>query len=165
MGKQIAAVYRYTFTNRFAIEGEKGMVIYVPITILKEMGVRLASNGVILCRGKIPFAAIQAIFELDGSRGMGPRIQSPSLVDEYVCESMFGEDFMRASGRRRTIQGRPPNPLHLPQQRIIDVTKGSEWTPDQRPMGKQRSLSITLLELLWIHAPSLNAVAVGALGA
>ena len=84
--------YRSTFTNRFAIEGEKGMVIYVPITILKEMGARLASNGVILCRGKVPFTAIQAIFELDGSRGMGPRIQSPSLVDEYVCESMLGED-------------------------------------------------------------------------
>ena len=73
------------------------MVIYVPITALKDMGARLASNGVILCRSKIPFAAIQAIFELDGARGMGPRIQSPSLVDEYVCESMFGEDCYRAS--------------------------------------------------------------------
>ena len=73
------------------------MVIYVPITALKDMGARLASNGVILCRSKIPFTAIQAIFELDGARGMGPRIQSPSLVDEYVCESMFGEDCYRAS--------------------------------------------------------------------
>ena len=75
------------------------MVIYVPITILKEMGARLASNGVILCREKIPCNAIQAIFELDGARGMGPRIQSPSLVDEYVCETMNGEECMRASGR------------------------------------------------------------------
>ena len=89
--------YRSSFTNRFACEGEKGMVIYVPITALKDMGARLASNGVILCRSKIPFTAIQAIFELDGARGMGPRIQSPSLVDEYVCESMFGEDCYRAS--------------------------------------------------------------------
>ena len=64
---------------------------------LKEMGARLASNGVILCRSKIPFTTIQAIFELDGARGVGPRIQSPSLVDEYVCESMFGEDCLRAS--------------------------------------------------------------------
>ena len=75
------------------------MVIYVPITILKQMGARLASNGVILCRGKIPYNAIQAIFELDGARGRGPRIQSPSLVDEYVRETMDGEEFMRASGR------------------------------------------------------------------
>ena len=75
------------------------MVIYVPITILKEMGARLASTGVILCRDKFPFAATQAIFELDGARGMGPRIQSPSLVDEYVCESMFGENCTRASGK------------------------------------------------------------------
>ena len=89
--------YRSSFTNRFACEGEKGMVIYVPITALKDMGARLASNGVVLCRSKIPFTAIQAIFELDGARGMGPRIQSPSLVDEYVCESMFGEDCYRAS--------------------------------------------------------------------
>ena len=84
--------YRSSFTNRFACEGEKGMVIYVPITTLMEMGARLASNGVILCRSKIPFTAIQAIFELAGTRGMGPRIQSPSLVDEYVCESIDGED-------------------------------------------------------------------------
>ena len=84
--------YRSSFTN-------KGMVIYVPITTLRDMGARLASNGVILCRGKIPFTAIQAIFELDGARGMGPRIQSPSWVDEYVCESMFGEDCLRASPR------------------------------------------------------------------
>ena len=90
---------RSSFTNRFACEGEKGMVIYVPITILKEMGARLASNGVILRRDKIPFAAIQAIFEIDGARGMGPRTQSPSLVDEYVCESMFGENCMRASAK------------------------------------------------------------------
>ena len=89
--------YRSSFTNRFAFEGEKGMVIYVPITALKEMGARLASNGVVLCRDKIPFTATQAIFELDGTRGMGSRIQSPSLVDEYVRESMFGEDCMRAS--------------------------------------------------------------------
>ena len=53
--------YRSSFTNRFACEGEKGMVIYVPITTLKEMGARLASNGAILCRDKIPFTAIQAI--------------------------------------------------------------------------------------------------------
>ena len=30
---------------------------------------------------------------------MGPRIQSPSLVDEYVCESMFGENCVRASAK------------------------------------------------------------------
>ena len=30
---------------------------------------------------------------------MGPRIQSPSLVDEYVCESMSGENCMRASSK------------------------------------------------------------------
>ena len=89
--------YRSSFTNRFACEGEKGMVIYVPITTLMEMGARLASNGVILCRSKIPFTAIQAMFELAGTRGMGPRIQSPSLVDEYVCESIDGEDCLRAS--------------------------------------------------------------------
>ena len=91
--------YRSTFIYRFTNEGEKGMVIYVPVTILKEMGARLASNGVILCREKIPYNAIQAIFELDGARGMGPRIQSPSLVDEYVSETMNGEECMRASGR------------------------------------------------------------------
>ena len=73
------------------------MVIYVPISTLKEMGALLASNGVILCREKIPFAATQAIVELDGARGVGPRIQSPSLVDEYVCDSMFGENCVRAS--------------------------------------------------------------------
>ena len=89
--------YRSSFTNRFACEGEKGMVIYVPITTLKEMGARLASNGATLCRNKIPFTAIQVIFEVDGARGVGPRIQSPSLVDEYVCESMFGENCYRAS--------------------------------------------------------------------
>ena len=75
------------------------MVIYVPITILQEMGARLASNGVILCREKVPYTAIQAIFELDGVRGMGPRIQPPSLVDEYVCATMDGEDGVRASER------------------------------------------------------------------
>ena len=74
------------------------MVIYVPITTLKEMGARLASNAVILCRDN-PFTAIQAIFELDGTHGMGPRTQSPSLVDEYVCESMFGENCMQASSK------------------------------------------------------------------
>ena len=71
----------------------------MPISILKEMGARLASNGAILCREKIPYNAIQAIFELDGARGMGPRIQSPSLVDEYVCETMDGEDCVQASER------------------------------------------------------------------
>ena len=91
--------YRSTFTYRFTNEGEKGMVIYVPIPILKEMGARLASNGVILCRDRIPYNAIHAIFELDGARGMGPRIQSPSLVDEYVCETMHGEECVRASGK------------------------------------------------------------------
>ena len=75
------------------------MGLYVPIDLLVEMGVRLATNGVILCRDKVPYAAIHAIFELKGSREMGPRIQSPSLVDEYVCETMQGQDFMKAGER------------------------------------------------------------------
>ena len=79
--------------------GEKGMVIYVPITILKEMGARLASNGVILCRDKVPYTAIHAIFEQKGARDMGARIQSPSLIDEYACEKMQGEECMTASER------------------------------------------------------------------
>ena len=63
------------------------MVLYVPIDLLVEMGARLlATNEVILCRDKVPHTAIHAIFELKGSPEMGPRIQSPSLVDEYVCE-------------------------------------------------------------------------------
>ena len=115
--------YRSSFTNRFAYEGEKGMVIYVPITALKEMGARLASNGVILCRDKIPFTATQAIFELDGTRGMGSRIQSPSLVDEYVCESMFGEDCTRASPKyiKKVAEQYKDNA----QQRIIGITTNS----------------------------------------
>ena len=91
--------WRSTFTYRFTNEGEQGMAIYVPITILKEMGARLASNGVILCCDKVPYTAIHAIFELKNAREMGPRIQSPSLVDEYVCETMQGEDCMKVSER------------------------------------------------------------------
>ena len=75
------------------------MGLYVPIDLLVEMGARLATNGVILCRDKVPYTAIHAIFELKGSREMGPRIQSPSLVDEYVCETMQGQDFMNAGER------------------------------------------------------------------
>ena len=75
------------------------MVMNVPITILREMGARLASNGVILCRDRVPHTAIHAIFELKGARDMGPRIQSPSLIDEYVCETMQGEECVKASER------------------------------------------------------------------
>ena len=91
--------YRSTFTNRFSDDGEKGVGLYVPIDLLVEMGARLGTNGVILCRDKVPHTAIHAIFELKGSREMGPRIQSPSLVDEYVCETMQDQDFMNAGER------------------------------------------------------------------
>ena len=90
---------RYTsnFTNQFAKKGEKGVAIYVPISALIDLGARLATKGVIFCRNKVPFSAIHAIFALSGTRGMGERLQSPSLVDEYVCDSIDGEDCVRAS--------------------------------------------------------------------
>ena len=78
-------------------EGRCGVAIYVPISTLIDLGARLATNGVILCRNKVPFSAIHAIFALSGARGMGERLQSPSLMDEYVCESFDGEDRVRAS--------------------------------------------------------------------
>ena len=90
---------RYTsnFTNRFAKEGEKGIAIHVPISTLIDLGARLATNGVILCHSKVPFSAIHAMFAMSGARGMGERVQSPSLMDEYACESVDGEDCARAS--------------------------------------------------------------------
>ena len=141
--------YRSSFANRFACEGEKGKVIYVPVTALKDIGACLASNGVILCRSKIPFTAIQAIFKLDGARGMGPRIQSPSLVDEYVCESIFGKDCYRASPKyikkiaepNTTRMSRFPSPFATIYRWHC---RGFELMSLRNQ--KQKSLSITLIE-------------------
>ena len=152
--------YRSSFTNRFAYEGEKGMVIYVPITTLKELGARLASNGVILCRDKVPFAAVQAIFELDGTRGMGSRIQSPSLVDEYVCESMFGEDCMRASPKYIKKVAGFPSPTATTYHWHYNGFKGMSLR-----LLKQKSSSTILLEPLLILTTNLKAVSDGAPGA
>ena len=161
--------YRSSFTNRFAYEGEKGMVIHVPITTLKEMGARLASNGVILCRDKIPFTAIQAIFDLDGTRGMGSRIQSPSLVDEYVCESMFGEDCMRASPKYiKKVAEQYKDNVEIPFAYRNNVSLALQgFKRMSLRLHKQKSLSTTLLEPLLILTPNLKAVAAagGALGA
>ena len=143
------------------------MVIYVPITTLMEMGARLASNGVILCRSKIPFTAIQAIFELDGARGMGPRIQSPSLVDEYVCESMFGEDCLRASPKYiKKIAEQYKDDVEIPfayRNNVYWHCRGFKLM--SRRLLKRKNLSTTLLEPSLSLAPNSKAVAGGALGA
>ena len=57
-------------------------------------------EGIILCRCTIPFTEIQAISMLSGSKGMGPRIHSPSLVDEFGCDTIDGEDYMQASCKK-----------------------------------------------------------------
>ena len=44
----------------------------------------------ILCRDKVPYTA---------SVRNGPKATVASLVDEYVCETMQGEDCMKASER------------------------------------------------------------------
>ena len=66
--------------------------MYVPMSTLVDYGARLATNGVILCRCKIPFTEVRAIFALAGSHGMGARLHSPSLADELVCDTADGTD-------------------------------------------------------------------------
>ena len=61
--------YKSSFVDRFANNKEQGIAIYVPISMLVDFGARLATNGVMVCRNKIPFMEISAIFALSGSRG------------------------------------------------------------------------------------------------
>ena len=82
--------------------------IYVLLPTLMEYGARLATNGFTLCRKANLLPEITVIFELEGARGQGARLRSPSPVDEFVCETEGGEMYMAASNKFiAKIAGKP----------------------------------------------------------
>ena len=68
---------------------------------------------------------------------MGPRIQSPSLVDEYVCETMNGEDCVRASGKYiMKVAEQYKDDLEIPftfRNNVVGVAEGPEWSTNGGP--------------------------------